>query len=81
MFTINGSVTPNSDGTWTWSLNTSVPNGMTVTKGDIVDKLLVPAIAQLTLDRNGRIPTVAEEHAMKEAEQAPAPNPSPVVEA
>lgn len=63
-YTFDGSVS--DDGSW--GLRAHVPNGQTVTKGDLV-RVLLFAAAQLEADRDARLPTASEEAAM-EADRA-----------
>lgn len=66
-FTVSGFSRP--DGSW--GFRVTVPTGATVTKGDVLDHLLIPALAALHPYRNERVPTVAEEAALAaEAEAA-----------
>lgn len=64
-FSLSGSCEPNPDGTWTWRLDPSVPNGQTVTYNDVAQRLLIPALARFNELGNTRISTVAEMAAME----------------
>lgn len=65
-YTFDGSV--NDDGSW--GLRAHVPNGQTVTKGDLV-RVLLFAAAQLESGRADRLPTLAEEEALEAERRLP----------
>ena len=69
-FTFKGFVEDNG----TWRIDVDVPNGQTVTYGDVQDKMVVPLLVECNGRRNERIPTLAEcaaIHADYEANCAP----------
>lgn len=65
MFTYAYTCTPQADGTFRFEETITVPNGQTVTCGDIVDKCLLFRAAAHNQHRGLRIPTVGEDAAMR----------------